>query len=388
MSGWAISQRFSEDRYDQPSASTRGVSEKRRPSERTWPSRSSVSRIRRAVARVMPVRRATSLRVGRRVVPGEHLEHRETALQRLHRLRLARSLPARGRVFSHKRGLYMVRAHACAQRTPHVPLRGDRRERQRRRHRRPRGLHPPDPLRGRPRDHPPGPPRPHARPHDAGPDLRPAHRHGLRRASSIFSYGGNPGVGSLHRFRDAVENDWPRPLEIVEHSHAGLANAYVAGAAGLPFAVLRGYIGHRPRRAQPARSSQVECPFTGEQLSAVSAINPDVVGHPRPAGRRAGQRHALGPVRRAEGGGAGRRARDRDRRGGRRRARAAPALDRAARLGASPRSPPCRTARIRPTRTATRRATTTSTPRGTRSRATATASSRGWTSTCVRGATG
>src|ERR687898_3428102 len=59
----------------------------------------------------------------------------------------------------------------------------------------------------------------------------------------IFSWGGNPGVGSLHRFRDAVEKDWPKPLEIIEHSHAGLANAYVAGAAGLPFAALRGYIG-------------------------------------------------------------------------------------------------------------------------------------------------
>src|SRR5687768_1025050 len=54
----------------------------------------------------------------------------------------------------------------------------------------------------------------------------------------IFSYGGNPGVGSLHRFRDAVENRWPAPLEIVEHSHAGLANAYSAGAANLPFGVL------------------------------------------------------------------------------------------------------------------------------------------------------
>jgi glutaconate CoA-transferase, subunit A len=59
----------------------------------------------------------------------------------------------------------------------------------------------------------------------------------------VFSWGGNPGVGSLHRFRDAVEQHWPLPLEIEEHSHAGLASAYVAGAAGLPFAVLRGYVG-------------------------------------------------------------------------------------------------------------------------------------------------
>jgi acyl CoA:acetate/3-ketoacid CoA transferase alpha subunit len=59
----------------------------------------------------------------------------------------------------------------------------------------------------------------------------------------IFSWGGNPGVGSLHRFRDAVENGWPRPLELEEHSHAGMANRYVAGASNLPFAVLRGYVG-------------------------------------------------------------------------------------------------------------------------------------------------
>src|SRR3989442_14617012 len=59
----------------------------------------------------------------------------------------------------------------------------------------------------------------------------------------VFSWGGNPGVGSLHRFRDAVQNGWPVPLEIEEHSHAGMANRYVAGASGLPFAVLRGYVG-------------------------------------------------------------------------------------------------------------------------------------------------
>src|SRR6476620_8448297 len=59
----------------------------------------------------------------------------------------------------------------------------------------------------------------------------------------IFSWGGNPGVGSLHRFRDAVEKGWPVPLEIEEHSHAGMAAAYAAGASGLPFGVLRGYAG-------------------------------------------------------------------------------------------------------------------------------------------------
>src|SRR6516164_3665744 len=59
----------------------------------------------------------------------------------------------------------------------------------------------------------------------------------------VFSWGGNPGVGSLHRMRDAIENAWPQPLAYEEHSHAAMANAYEAGAAGLPFAVFRGYVG-------------------------------------------------------------------------------------------------------------------------------------------------
>lgn len=90
----------------------------------------------------------------------------------------------------------------------------------------------------------------------------------------VFSYAGNPGVGSLHRIRDAVENSWPRPLEIEEHSHAGMANRWAAGAAHLPFAVMRGYtgtdlLGH-------TNVKPIVCPFTGEQLMAVPALNPDV----------------------------------------------------------------------------------------------------------------
>lgn len=91
----------------------------------------------------------------------------------------------------------------------------------------------------------------------------------------VFSWGGNPGVGSLHRFRDAVEHGWPRPLELEEHSHAGMANRYVAGAAGLPFAVLRGYNG-TGLAAQTATIRPITCPFTGERLTAVAAVNPDV----------------------------------------------------------------------------------------------------------------
>jgi glutaconate CoA-transferase subunit A len=105
-------------------------------------------------------------------------------------------------------------------------------------------------------------------------------------AKLVFSYGGNPGVGSLHRFRDAVENGWPRPLQLVEHSHAGLANAYAAGAAGLPFAVLRGYAG-TDLASKNAGVRAVECPFTGTQLTAVRALKPDVtVIHAQQADRR------------------------------------------------------------------------------------------------------
>jgi glutaconate CoA-transferase subunit A len=91
----------------------------------------------------------------------------------------------------------------------------------------------------------------------------------------VFSWGGNPGVGSLHRLRDAVENGWPQPLELIEHSHAAMANAYDAGASNLPFAVLRGYIGVDLPRVNP-QIRTVTCPFTGEQLAAVPAIRPNV----------------------------------------------------------------------------------------------------------------
>src|SRR4051794_35674828 len=90
----------------------------------------------------------------------------------------------------------------------------------------------------------------------------------------VFSYAGNPGVGSLHRLRDAIEHSWPSPLEIEEHSHAGMANRYAAGASGMPCALMRGYAGTdlEPR----TRVERVTCPFTGEELAAVPALNPDV----------------------------------------------------------------------------------------------------------------
>lgn len=101
-----------------------------------------------------------------------------------------------------------------------------------------------------------------------------------------FSWGGNPGVGSLHRLRDAVEHQWPGALEIDEHTHAGMAAAYTAGAAHLPFGMLRGYLGTDLPEVNP-RIRRIECPFTGEPLAAVPAINPDVtILHAQRADRR------------------------------------------------------------------------------------------------------
>jgi glutaconate CoA-transferase subunit A len=91
----------------------------------------------------------------------------------------------------------------------------------------------------------------------------------------VFSWGGNPGVGSLYRIRDAVERGIPHRLEIEEHAHAAMVNAYLAGASGMPMAVFKGYRGTSYPEVNPAIGF-VECPFTGERLTAVRAIRPDV----------------------------------------------------------------------------------------------------------------
>jgi glutaconate CoA-transferase, subunit A len=102
----------------------------------------------------------------------------------------------------------------------------------------------------------------------------------------VFSWGGNPGVGSLHRLRDAVEQGWPVPLAIEEYSHAGLANAYVAGASNIPFAILRAYTGSDLMKHSD-RIRLIDCPFTGETLAAVPAVQPDVtVIHAQKADRK------------------------------------------------------------------------------------------------------
>src|SRR6204780_2237237 len=95
-------------------------------------------------------------------------------------------------------------------------------------------------------------------------------------ARLTFSWGGNPGVGSLHRLRDAAEKAWPRPLALNEFTHAEMAVAYQAGASGLPCGILRHFaesdLWHLPQR----RQRMLRCPFTDAPLTAVPAINPDV----------------------------------------------------------------------------------------------------------------
>src|SRR3954465_2778333 len=90
----------------------------------------------------------------------------------------------------------------------------------------------------------------------------------------VFSWGGNPGVGSLHRLRDAVENGWPQPLALEEHPHPGGGAACAAGAANPPVRGPRGYRGGDLRAH--TRVASVTCPFTGEELAAVPAHRPDV----------------------------------------------------------------------------------------------------------------
>lgn len=119
------------------------------------------------------------------------------------------------------------------------------------------------------------------------PDLLYDQMIGVGSASTVvFSWGGNPGVGSLHRFRDAVERGWPHRIEIDEHSHAAMASRWAAGAAGLPFATLRAYVGTDIPSVND-RIRTVRCPFTGEELAAVPALRPDVgIIHAQRADRR------------------------------------------------------------------------------------------------------
>ena len=191
----------------------------------------------------------------------------------------------------------------------------------------------------------------------------------------IFSYAGNPGVGLLRRLRDAVENGWPNALETEEHSHSAMANAYEAGAAGLPCAIFRGYRGAELKRVNP-NIKAVTCPFTGEELAAVPAVRPDVSFiHAQKADRKGnvliegivGIRRKLS-LRRNGPWSPSRKSSTNSTR------IPTPACCRHGRLPPSAR---CRAGRIRPMRMAITRATTRDTWSGTRSRPTETGSSHG-----------
>ena len=90
----------------------------------------------------------------------------------------------------------------------------------------------------------------------------------------VFSWAGNPGAGPLHALRRAVEQGVPNSIELEEYSHFGMVARLAAGAAKLPFYPLRDYAGSDLPRVNP-QIKTVTCPFTGEELAAVPALNPD-----------------------------------------------------------------------------------------------------------------
>ena len=249
-----------------------------------------------------------------------------------------------------------------------------------------RGLHAPDPVRGGPRDHPPAAPEPAPRAHDARPRLRPDDRHGLRAQAHVF-------LGRQSGRRLAAPP-------------ARCGRARLAGAARDRRAHARGHGGrllrrrgapavrhaarlhrHRPRRRSIRAFARVQCPYTGEPLAAVPAINPDVTILHAQRADRAGNVALDGHRRRAARGGARRDEAAGHGRGDRRRAAARDELDRAAALGGDRRGASARAAPTLRTRRATTRGTTPSTRPGTASRANASRSRRGWSATCSAAAT-
>ena len=90
----------------------------------------------------------------------------------------------------------------------------------------------------------------------------------------VFSWAGNPGAGPLYALRRAVEQGIPNSIELEEYSHYGMVARLTAGAARLPFYPLRNYRGSDLPRVNPLIKTIV-CPFTGEELAAVPALNPD-----------------------------------------------------------------------------------------------------------------
>lgn len=91
----------------------------------------------------------------------------------------------------------------------------------------------------------------------------------------VFSYLGNPGVGSLHCIRRAIEQAIPRPLAIEEYSHFGMVGRYIAGASNLPFFPLRSYLGSDMPAAND-RIRFVDSPYGDGPIAVVPPLKPDV----------------------------------------------------------------------------------------------------------------
>ncbi len=91
----------------------------------------------------------------------------------------------------------------------------------------------------------------------------------------VFSYLGNPGVGSLHCIRRAIEKGVPVPLDVEEYSHFGMVGRYMAGAAHLPFFPLRSYLGSDMPEVN-ARIQFVDSPYGDGRVAVVPPLNPDV----------------------------------------------------------------------------------------------------------------
>ena len=259
-------------------------------------------------------------------------------------------------------------------RRDHIPRRRRRRPGPRRGHGRAGGLHPPDPGRRRAGDHPPAQARPDAGADDPGHRLRPADRRRLRAQADLL-LGRQPGrrlAAPLPR-RGAERTT----LEIEEHSHAGMANRYVAAASHLPFAVHARLQRHVAARAH-GHDQADHLPVHRRAADRGPGARPRRRDHPRPAGRPRGQRPALGPGRRAEGGRARRQA-QRSSRSRRSSTSSSPARTASCcRAGSSRASPTSPAARSRPTRRTTTTATTRPTRTGTRSARTASSSPPGW----------
>ena len=91
----------------------------------------------------------------------------------------------------------------------------------------------------------------------------------------VFSYLGNPGVGSLHCIRRAVEKGVPQPLEIEEYSHFGMISRLQAGATGLPFMPMNPTAAGDLERANPQYRTVTD-PYSGNDVVVVPALKPDV----------------------------------------------------------------------------------------------------------------